>query len=134
MRRAPCPRYPPTVQIVFLDLSEQPHPRHVGRPLLLRMIVGQMAGLEDDGAQLRDAAATGVVEVHKRKAGPRSCVKSRLSTLFHRGFEPGRLLIDLGVLADDEEAGQQKHKRNRDQRRQRICEYQAIERKTIVIE
>ena len=34
------------------------------------MIVGQSAGLEDDGAQLGDAAATGVVEVHKRKAGP----------------------------------------------------------------
>ena len=29
----------------FLDLSEQPHPRHVGRPLLLRMIVGETAGL-----------------------------------------------------------------------------------------
>src|SRR4029077_12563391 len=27
------------------------------------------AGLEDDGAQFRDAAATTVVEVHKRKAG-----------------------------------------------------------------
>ena len=46
------------------------------------------------------------------------CVKSRLSILFHRGFEPGRLLIDLGVLADDEGAGQQKHERNRDQGRQ----------------
>src|SRR5246127_3751885 len=54
----------------FLDLSEQRHPRHVGRPLLLRMIVGKTASLEDYGAQLGDAAATGVVEVHKRKAGP----------------------------------------------------------------
>ena len=30
----------------------------------------ETAGLEDDGAQLGDAAPTGVVEVHKRKAGP----------------------------------------------------------------
>src|SRR5262249_38343715 len=29
----------------------------------------EAAGLEDDGAQLDDAAATTVVEVHKRKAG-----------------------------------------------------------------
>jgi hypothetical protein len=35
--------------------------------------------------------------------------------LFHRGFKRGHLLIDLGVFADDEEAGQQKHQRNRDQ-------------------
>ena len=34
------------------------------------MIVGETTGLEDDGAQLGDAAATGVVEVNKRKAGP----------------------------------------------------------------
>jgi hypothetical protein len=34
------------------------------------MIIGKAAGREDYGAQLGDAAATGVVEVHKRKAGP----------------------------------------------------------------
>ena len=34
------------------------------------MIVGEAAGLQDDGAELSDAAATRVVEVHKRKAGP----------------------------------------------------------------
>jgi len=34
------------------------------------MIVGETAGLENDGAELGDAAATRVVEVDKRKAGP----------------------------------------------------------------
>jgi hypothetical protein len=53
----------------FLDLSEQPHPCHIGHPLLLRMIVGETAGLEDDGTQLGDAPATGVVELHKRRPG-----------------------------------------------------------------
>ena len=35
------------------------------------MIFGKAASLEDYRAQLGDAAATRVVEVHKRKAGPR---------------------------------------------------------------
>ena len=35
-------------------MSEKPHPRHVGSRGLLRMIVGETAGLEDDGAQLGD--------------------------------------------------------------------------------
>src|SRR5437764_4660289 len=34
------------------------------------MILGETAGLYDDGAQLGDATATGVVEVYERKAGP----------------------------------------------------------------
>src|ERR1700758_3160323 len=34
------------------------------------MIVSETAGLENNGAQLADAAATGVVEVHKREARP----------------------------------------------------------------
>jgi hypothetical protein len=34
------------------------------------MIFGKAASLEDYGAQLGDAVATRVVEVHKRKAGP----------------------------------------------------------------
>src|SRR5947209_6478264 len=34
------------------------------------MIVGETTGFEDYGAQLGDAAATGVVEVNERKAGP----------------------------------------------------------------
>src|SRR5947209_13149515 len=34
------------------------------------MILGETTGLEDYGAQLGDTAATRVVEVHKRKAGP----------------------------------------------------------------
>src|SRR3954447_8965913 len=55
----------------FLDLGEQPGLGGGGRPLLLRVIAGEAAGLEDDGAQLGGAAATGVVEVRKRKAGPR---------------------------------------------------------------
>lgn len=41
-----------------------------GCPVLFRVIDGEVAGLEDDGAQLGDAAATTVVEVHERKAGP----------------------------------------------------------------
>jgi len=55
---------------LFLDLGEQPGLSRSGCPLLLRMIFGEAAGLEDYGAQLGDAAATGVVEVHERKAGP----------------------------------------------------------------
>src|SRR6516162_9211275 len=57
-----------------------------------------------------------------------------MSTLFHRGFKPRRLLINFGVLATDEEAGKQKHQRNRGQCRQRISEHQAVERKMIFVE
>ena len=35
---------------IFLDLGEQPGPGRGGRPLLLRMIVGQTAGLWTDPA------------------------------------------------------------------------------------
>jgi hypothetical protein len=52
----------------FLDLGEQPGLDLSGRPVLLRMILGETAGLENDGAQLGNAGATRVVEVHKRKA------------------------------------------------------------------
>jgi hypothetical protein len=38
---------------------------------LFRVIGGEAAGFEDDGTQFGDAAATRVVEVHKRKARPR---------------------------------------------------------------
>src|SRR6516162_2098420 len=55
----------------FLDLGEQPGLGRGGRPLLLRVIMGERAGLEDYGAQLGDAAATSVVEVHKRKTEAR---------------------------------------------------------------
>jgi hypothetical protein len=54
----------------FLDLGEQPTLKRNGRALLLRMIVGETAGLEDYGAQLSDAAATRIIKAHKRKAGP----------------------------------------------------------------
>jgi hypothetical protein len=37
---------------------------------LLGVITSKTAGREDYGAQLGEAAATTVVEVHKRKAGP----------------------------------------------------------------
>ena len=37
---------------------------------LPRIVIGETAGREDDGTQLGHAAATAVVEVHKRKAGP----------------------------------------------------------------
>ena len=55
---------------LFLDLGEQPVLDGGGRALLLRVVIGKAAGLEDDGAQLGKAAATRVVEVHQRKAGP----------------------------------------------------------------
>src|SRR6516165_12187762 len=55
----------------FLDPSEQPGLNRRGRPRLLRMIMGETAGLENYGTQLGGAGATSVVEVHKRKAGPR---------------------------------------------------------------
>jgi len=54
----------------FVDLGEQPGLNRGGRTLLLRMIVGETAGLEDYGAQLGDAAATRVIKLHKRKTGP----------------------------------------------------------------
>ena len=55
---------------LFLDLGEQPCFGRGSRPLLLRVIISKTAGRQDYGAQLGDAAATTVVEVHKRKAGP----------------------------------------------------------------
>ena len=58
----------------FLDLGEQPGLNRGGCPLSLCIIMGETTGLEDYGAQLSDAAATNVVEVHKRKAGPGHCV------------------------------------------------------------
>jgi hypothetical protein len=54
----------------FLDLSEQPGLDCRGRTLSLRMIMSETASLEDYRAQFGDAAATGVVEVDKREAGP----------------------------------------------------------------
>jgi hypothetical protein len=53
----------------FLDLGEEPSLNRSVRPLSLRVVIGQTAGLEDDGAQLGDAPATTVVEMDKRKAG-----------------------------------------------------------------
>jgi hypothetical protein len=38
--------------------------------LSLRIVMGEAAGLQNDGAQLGDAAAAPVVEMHKRKSGP----------------------------------------------------------------
>src|SRR5271169_4402903 len=63
------PKYGRPSRLVFA-LGEQPGFNRGGCPLSLRIIMGETAGLEDDGAQLGDAAATSVVEVHKRKAGP----------------------------------------------------------------
>jgi hypothetical protein len=54
----------------YLDLGEQPDLNHGGCPLSLGIVTGEAAGLDDYGAQLGDAAATSVVEVHKRKARP----------------------------------------------------------------
>src|SRR5271156_1503541 len=54
----------------FLDLGEQRGLNRGGCPLSLRIVTGETAGPDDYGAQLGDTAATSVVEVHKRKAGP----------------------------------------------------------------
>src|SRR5215831_21170860 len=58
----------------FLDLGEQPGLNRGGGPLSFRIIVGEAAGFEDDGAQFSGAATTRIVEVDKRKAGPGHCV------------------------------------------------------------
>jgi hypothetical protein len=42
--------------------------------------------------------------------------------------------MNFRVLAEDEQAGQQKHQRNRDQRRQRIGKHQAVKGKMIFVE
>lgn len=54
----------------FLNLGDQPGLDRCGSPLSLRICIGKTAGLEDDGAQFGDAAATCIVEVHKRKPRP----------------------------------------------------------------
>ena len=53
-----------------MHLGEQPDLNRSVRPLSLRVVIGKTTGLEDYRAQLGDAGATTVVEVHKRKAGP----------------------------------------------------------------
>jgi hypothetical protein len=53
----------------FLDLGKQSGLNRGGGPLLLRTIKSETAGRVDYGAQLGDAVATRVIEVHKRKAG-----------------------------------------------------------------
>ena len=58
MRPPPYPRYPPTPRWFLLDVGEQPGLNRGGRALLLRMIAGETAGLEDYGTQLGNAAAT----------------------------------------------------------------------------
>jgi hypothetical protein len=56
----------------FLDLGEQPGLGRGGRPLSLRIVIGEVAGLENDRAQLGNAAAAPVVEMNKRKLAPLS--------------------------------------------------------------
>ena len=55
----------------LLDLGERPGLNRDGRALLLRMIAGETAGLEDYEAKLGNAAAKRVVELHKGKPGTR---------------------------------------------------------------
>jgi len=54
----------------FLDLIEQLGLGRGCRPLSLRIVMGEAAGLEDNEAQFGGAATTRVFEVDKRKAGP----------------------------------------------------------------
>ena len=73
---------------LFLDLREQPGLDRGGAPLSLSIIMGEMAGLEDYGAQLGDAAATSVVEMHKRKARPRHRILQECDRGSHRQTMP----------------------------------------------
>jgi len=54
----------------FFDLGQQPGLNGGGCQLSLRIVMGETADLENYGAQLGNAAATSVVEMHKRKAEP----------------------------------------------------------------
>jgi len=58
----------------FINLGEQPGLNRGGGPLSFGIIMCETAGFEDYRAQLGDAAAATVIEVHKRKAGPGHCV------------------------------------------------------------
>ena len=69
---------------LFLDLGEQPTLDRGGRPRSLRIVMGETAGLEDYGAQLGDAAATRVVEMHKRKARTRHRILQECDHRCHR--------------------------------------------------
>jgi predicted nucleic acid-binding protein len=69
---------------LFLDLSEQPGLDRGGRSRSLRIVMGETAGLENYGAQLGDAAATSVVEMHKRKAKPRHRILQECDRRCHR--------------------------------------------------
>ena len=53
----------------FLDLGEQPGLSRRGRALLLCMIVGETAGLEDYRTQLDDAAATVALKCTSARPG-----------------------------------------------------------------
>jgi hypothetical protein len=61
------------------------------------MIVGETAGLEDYGAQLGCAAATSVVELHKREAGPRHRI---LQERDRRCFRQAMLAAQMQKSAD----------------------------------
>ena len=54
----------------FINLGDQPSLNRGSRPLSLYIVMGEMAGLDDKGAQLGNTAAASVIEVDKRKAGP----------------------------------------------------------------
>jgi len=54
----------------FPDLGQQPGLNRGGCPLSLHIIMGESACLEDNGAQLGDAAATSVVECTSGRPGP----------------------------------------------------------------
>jgi hypothetical protein len=58
----------------LLDLGEQPGLSRGSCPRSLRIIMCETVGLDDYGAQLNDAAAARVVEVHKRNTGPGHCI------------------------------------------------------------
>ena len=68
----------------FRDLGEQPGLSRGRCPLTLRIVVCKTTGLEDYRAELGDAAATGVVEVDKRKAGPGHCILQERDRRYRR--------------------------------------------------
>lgn len=59
----------PRLSSFLIDLGEQPGLNRRSGPLSIRIVMGEPARLDDNGAQLGEAAATLIVEVHEGKAG-----------------------------------------------------------------
>jgi hypothetical protein len=69
-RRAPFPGYPLPARLGFISIWSSSQAL-TAAARSLSASVGETAGLEDDGAQFGNGAATGVIEVHERKTRAR---------------------------------------------------------------